>query len=283
MSTIGSLGASAARYGMPLLRRTVRNLASWAAALFQPTRGRALHWQSTVGLAGLIIVAVPVVVAAMLLVDSSAIALQRFLPDWLVAGFDEITDYGKSGWILFPVGALLVACAATASPALGRMTRLVLLSVVVRFGFVFTAVGLTGAAVAIVKRLIGRARPIHFSPEGPFAFLPFGWSVDWASLPSGHSTTAFSTLVAFGALYPRARALLWTFAVVIAVSRVAIAAHYPSDVIAGAVFGAVGALIVRNWFATRRLGFTVAPDGSVLARPGPSWRRFKRLIGQITP
>ena len=74
-------------------------------------------------------------------------------------------------------------------------------------------------------------------------------------MPSGHATTAFAALVAIGAIFPQARALMWIYAVLIALSRVVITAHHPSDVIAGAIVGAVGALLVRNWFAARRLGF----------------------------
>jgi len=77
---------------------------------------------------------------------------------------------------------------------------------------------------------------------------------------------------------------MWIFAGVIALSRVVITAHYVSDVIAAAFVGAFGAILVRNWFAARRLGFVAEPDGTVHALPGPSWRHLKavarRLIGQ---
>jgi undecaprenyl-diphosphatase len=63
--------------------------------------------------------------------------------------------------------------------------------------------------------------------------------------------------------------------VLIAISRVAVGAHYPSDVVAGAVVGVLGALVVRNWWAVRRLAFAVGPDGTVRTLPGPSWRRIK--------
>ena len=66
---------------------------------------------------------------------------------------------------------------------------------------------------------------------------------------------------------------MWIFAIVIALSRVIIAAHYPSDVIAGACVGGFGALLIRNYFAARRLGFVAMRDGSVHALPGPSSRR----------
>ena len=74
---------------------------------------------------------------------------------------------------------------------------------------------------------------------------------------------------------------MWIYAVLIALSRVIVTAHHPSDVIAGAIVGSIGALLVRNWFAVRRLGFAVAPDGAVQARPGPSWRRVKAVARRL--
>ena len=44
-----------------------------------------------------------------------------------------------------------------------------------------------------VKRLIGRVRPSEF---GPYAYMPFSLRPEYASLPSGHSTAAFATMVA---------------------------------------------------------------------------------------
>jgi undecaprenyl-diphosphatase len=66
-----------------------------------------------------------------------------------------------------------------------------------------------------------------------------------------------------GTLWPKARPILWTYAVLIAVSRVVLTAHFPSDVIAGAVVGALGALLVRDWFAARGLAFVTTPDGTI--------------------
>jgi undecaprenyl-diphosphatase len=75
--------------------------------------------------------------------------------------------------------------------------------------------------------------------------------------------------------------LIWTYAVVIALSRVVILAHHPSDVLAGAVVGVLGALLVREWFAVRRLGFAIGSDGVVRTLPGPSLRRVKRLAQRV--
>ncbi|MBO0759549.1 MAG: phosphatase PAP2 family protein, partial [Bradyrhizobiaceae bacterium] len=80
---------------------------------------------------------------------------------------------------------------------------------------------------------------------------------------------------------PRARPVLWVYAITIAVSRVIISAHYPSDVVAGAAVGAIGAIFVREWFAARRLGFVVGSDGQVRALPGPSLKRIKKVAPSI--
>ena len=219
-------------------------------------------------------IAAVVVALAMILVDQRAYQFASGLPQWLVDGFYAITDFGRSGWILVPTGGLILIVALLASPALEHMTRGVLAMLVVRIGFIFIAVGLPGLLVTIVKRWIGRVRP---SAQGPFAYEPFSWRPEYASLPSGHTTTAFAALVAIGAVFPRARPFLWGYALLIAASRIVVTAHYASDVIAGAAVGAFGALLVRDWFARRRLGFVVGSDGAVHALPGPSSSRIKRV------
>jgi len=101
--------------------------------------------------------------------------------------------------------------------------------------------------------------------------------VEYASLPSGHAVDSFAAAMAIGVLWPRMRPLMWTYAVVIAVSRVVLTAHFPSDVMVGAIVGVVGALLVRDWYAARGLAFVVGADGTVQPMPGPSLTRIKRV------
>jgi membrane-associated phospholipid phosphatase len=261
------------------VRRIVANLSAWASALVQPPRCVPARLLPATGqlLLG-IVIAGAVVAAVMAWLDAGAILRVKTLPPWLVDTFNEITDFGRSGWFLLPAGVLIVVAAALASPALGRITNLVLVSLVVRVGFVFLAIGVPGLFVSVVKRLIGRVRP---SDLGPFAYVPWSWRPDYAGLPSGHATTAFAAAVAIGAVWPRARLAMWIYAGGIALSRVIVEAHYPSDVLAGAVAGVFGAVLVRNWFAARRRGFLARPDGSVRALPGPSLHRVKMVARRL--
>jgi membrane-associated phospholipid phosphatase len=263
------------------LRRVAGNLGVWFALVVRPRRvvgARLVPLTARLACGGL--AAIVLVTLAMLAFDFRAMTFAHTLPLWVIDTFNEITDFGQGGWFLIPIGTFIVLAAILATPAAGRISNLVIVSLIVRLEFVFLAVALPGLTVTIVKRLIGRVRP---SDLGPFAYMPWSWQPAYASMPSGHATTACAAAVAIGAVWPKARVPMWIFAVVIALSRVVITAHYVSDVIAAGFVGAFGAILVRNWFAARRLGFVAEPDGTVRALPGPSRRRLKavarRLIG----
>jgi undecaprenyl-diphosphatase len=226
-------------------------------------------------------VTIAIMVGSMLLLDVWAITTARTLPHWVILISDEITDFGKSNWFLWPFGLALILIALVASPSLPHMSRVVLAAISVRLSFLFVAIAVPSLFVGIVKRLIGRARPFVGGSADAFLFAPFGWKVEYASLPSGHSTTAFAVAVAIGTLWPRTRIVMWAYALVIALSRVVLTAHHPSDVLAGAAVGAVGALMVREWFVARRLGLAPDINGHIQPLPGPSFGRIKRVARQL--
>ncbi len=259
------------------LRRCVTNVVAAIALLTRPARVQMRNpWPLT---RQQLAIAAGCVVLAFLFVqfvaDAAAIRGVARLPSWVVWFFDQITDFGKSGWFLWPLGILFLILAVL--PTLPRVPQLVLTAVMVRVGFLFVAIALPGLCVNIVKHIFGRARPLVGGSLDPYLFSPFSWPAAFASLPSGHTASVFSVLVAFGSLWPRGRTVLWIYVLLISVSRVAVTAHFPSDVLAGAVVGIAGALLVRRYFALRGLAFSVGRDGAVHQWPGPSLRRIKSV------
>ncbi|MEP7029955.1 MAG: phosphatase PAP2 family protein [Pseudolabrys sp.] len=216
---------------------------------------------------------------SMVFVDAAAITAARSLPEWIKSPFSWATDFGKSGWFLWPFGILYLLLAAL--PRLTPMSQRVLVAVMVRVGFVFTAVAVPGLFTTVAKHIIGRARPFVGGGADPYLFVPFNWSAAYASVPSGHATTALSVLVALGSLWPRSRPILVIYALVILASRVVVTAHHPSDVLIGAVVGFAGALLVRHWFAARGLGFSIAPNGAIVGYPVPSLKRIKSVAREL--
>jgi membrane-associated phospholipid phosphatase len=221
---------------------------------------------------------VAVVIASMFFLDVAASHWARNLPRWVIAPFDAITKFGLSGWFLYPLGTILLVLAAIATPALPRLTQGALAALGVRCGFLFLAIGAPGLFVTIVKRLIGRARPFVGGHDDPFLYAPFIWRPAYAAMPSGHATTAVAAAIAIGAVWPESRWVMWLYAVTIMLSRVAVLAHHPSDVIAGALVGAVGAFGVRRYFAARRLGFC---PSDLRAYPWPTYKRIAAALRQV--
>jgi len=228
-----------------------------------------------------VLVTILLVAVSMVFADAQLAAASKQLPGWLHAAFAFMTDFGKSGWFLWPTAVGLAAIAVVASPALTPLSRLVLAAIAVRTGFLFAAIAAPSLFATIIKRVIGRARPFVGGQADPFLYGRWVWRPDYASMPSGHATTAFAAAIAVGLLWPRLRPVMLIYALVIAVSRVVLDVHYLSDVIAGAFVGSIGALLVRDWFARRHLGFVVDAHGVTHALPGPSWARIKRVARNL--
>jgi membrane-associated phospholipid phosphatase len=277
VSAVGSAGDSI-RAATPWLRQVRTNAQATLATLVRPPR-RELLWPSVAQLTLFVVGGTVLVLAVMVQIDGWSLAHVRKLPTGLVEAFNRFTDLGKGGVFLWPIGLVLIALALLDTPAMPRRARLMLAAWSVRLGFIFTAIAVPSLFATIIKRIIGRARPF-VGGNDPFLYAPFGWRVDYASLPSGHATTAFAALVAIGSIFPQARALMWIYAVLIALSRVVVTAHHPSDVVAAAVVGVVGAWLVRQWFAARGLGFAVTANGAIEPMPGPGLPRIIKALAR---
>jgi undecaprenyl-diphosphatase len=190
-----------------------------------------------------------------------------------------LTDFGKSTYVLWTLAVVLIALLLIL-PRLRGMSRAVLISLGTRVQFIFLAVLLPVLAGELIKGMVGRGRPFVGGVANPFNFSLFSWSEAYSSFPSGHAITSFALAFAVAAVWPRARAAMLVYALLIAASRLVLLAHHPSDVVAGALVGVIGAMAVRYWFAARHLAFTIRRDGSIEPLPGPSWGHVKRVAGE---
>ncbi len=189
-----------------------------------------------------------------------------------------LTEFGKSAYVMWVLAGLLLAVAFT-SPVLRGQARSLLLGLGTRLQFIFFAVMVPALVGDVLKWVVGRGRPFVGGEGNVFNFRHFGGTEAFASFPSGHANTAFALAFAVSALWPQARPWMLAYAVAIALTRLVLLAHHPSDVVAGALVGVIGAMAVRHWFAARRLGFAIRGDGTILPLPGPSLGHLKRVAG----
>ncbi|WP_328294889.1 phosphatase PAP2 family protein [Kineococcus sp. NBC_00420] len=93
-----------------------------------------------------------------------------------------------------------------------------------------------GASV-VLKRVARRHRPLDHHVQ-----VRVGTPSRW-SMPSSHATSTTAAAVAFAPLLP---VPTWPLVPAMALSRLVLGVHYPSDVTAGALLGAATTVVVRR-------------------------------------
>lgn len=123
------------------------------------------------------------------------------------------------------MACLLLARGFEATPAVGRM---------------LAAGGLCLVLYKWLKTRTGRPRPCARNDLIRTTVPP----LDQYSFPSGHTLHAVSFSVVAVSYYPALIWLVLPFSVLVALSRVILGLHYPSDVAAGALLGALFSTLV---------------------------------------
>jgi undecaprenyl-diphosphatase len=194
-----------------------------------------------------------------------------------------LTDFGKSAYVLWTLFGLM-AVVLVASAAMRGTARSLLLGLGTRLQFLFFAVLVPVLIGEAIKWSVGRGRPFVGGDANVFNFSHFAGTPAYSSFPSGHATTAFALAFAVSVVWPKARPAMIVYALIILATRLVLLAHHPSDVVAGALVGVIGAMFVRYWFAARRLGFAIHHDGTIVPLVGPSSGRLKRVArGAFAP
>src|SRR3954470_11495786 len=134
-----------------------------------------------------------------------------------------LAQYGQS--VCAAIAALLVYQLESNKDHGGRAGLAILLSVF-------------GAAIAglIIKKLLGRVRPGR-EDAGKFLGPSFKHANYRESFPSNHTASAVAMSAVLAHLYHPAAITFWTLAILCAMLRYVLDAHWPSDVVGGVALG----------------------------------------------
>ena len=154
------------------------------------------------------------------------------LPQVVVEGITHVSTRGGVWWL---VAAYLIIFRRGLDRRAG-------------FGILAAFVAHVALVEGALKHLVARIRP---SDALPNIELRDGFLLDphSYSFPSGHATATFMVAFILGARFPRTRTPLFALAALVAISRVHLGCHYPSDVLAGAAVGiliGVGTTLALN-------------------------------------
>lgn len=153
---------------------------------------------------------------------------------------DSVVAYVVSAELLFL--GMLVAAFLLVGGHLRQATR----RAVVAAG---ASAGLALALAQILARLVDRPRPFVAHPDAVHLFARHAAD---PGFPSDHATAAFAIAVALLLRQRAWGAVVLVLAVVLAVGRVAMGIHYPTDVIGGAALGSLVAIGLW-WLPVRRI------------------------------
>jgi undecaprenyl-diphosphatase len=173
---------------------------------------------------------------------------------------DTVVMYVNAAELLF-LGALLVGFSLVRGARRRGARR-----AVVAAGL---SAGLALGVAQLISHAVARPRPFVADPSSVHLFSSHAAD---PGFPSDHATAAFAIAVAVLLRDRRWGVVALAFAAVLAVGRVAIGVHYPTDVLGGAALGAACALVLWAPVVRRLLNRIADAAGAlfdgVLARTG---------------
>ncbi|MFZ5802044.1 MAG: phosphatase PAP2 family protein [Candidatus Omnitrophota bacterium] len=109
------------------------------------------------------------------------------------------------------------------------------------FAYITSQVALAAGANRLLKEIVGRPRPWEYFYEardrGEVALRVLFSMETTNAFPSGHTFFAFALAVVVNRLYGNRFGFLYVLAAWIGLTRIYVGAHFPLDVLGGALFG----------------------------------------------
>jgi len=250
---------------------------NWSGALARLGPSRPSAVPVSAGRLGLMVVgAVAVIVLVALLYDARAIAWTHTLSPAVHGLFSRITRLGTSGWLLIPCGVVVIVVSLGDWRRVSRASAAAWWEIATFAGVLFAVVAVSGIVTDIIKPIVGRWRP-GYVHDGVFVFSPLslgGYS--HYSFPSGHSTTA-AAVAMLAAFVPGVITIpVVALAGLVALSRIVVNAHFPSDVVGGVFVGMGVGYVILRWARAAGLLFVDRDDGRVRSRFGVLRRLVRR-------
>ena len=106
-------------------------------------------------------------------------------------------------------------------------------------GLITESLVFSSAIVAVLKRSFGRSRPYVDAGSREFSLFNPGKGEDHLSLPSGHTSTAFTVMTVIAKQYPQwwIKYPAYAFGFAVAMRRIEGRKHWASDVLFGGAIG----------------------------------------------
>ena len=210
----------------------------------------------------LLVAVVGACIALGLFVDRAVILAAAEIGGSFRRFFEIVTKLGDAtGWLIILAAVTLVCLTLSRQPRFHAI-RDRLYQHAWNCWFVILTCLTSGAIHHVLKIVIGRYRPRYLLSEDLYGLSPLNFEIARNSFPSGHTQTIVAICFALYLVYPRPWPIYLALAVLVGLSRIALGAHYPSDVLGGAYLAICAAILLKRHYLDPRVTRVLNPAES---------------------